>query len=49
MVLESMKMEISLHAGHAGRVARLLASPGSQVSPGQPLLVIDTRDEGANR
>jgi urea carboxylase len=48
MVLESMKMEISLHAGHAGRVARLLASPGSQVSPGQPLLVIDTRDNGAS-
>jgi len=48
MVLESMKMEISLHAAHAGRVARLLASPGSQVSPGQPLLVIDTRDAGIN-
>ena len=42
MVLESMKMEIALHAAHAGRVSRILARPGTQVAPGQALLVIDT-------
>jgi urea carboxylase len=44
IVLESMKMEIALHAEHAGRVIRLLCQAGGQVAPGQPLLVIDTRD-----
>ncbi|GAB6040695.1 urea carboxylase [Endothiovibrio diazotrophicus] len=40
MVLESMKMEIGLHAEHAGRVARILCRAGAQVQPGQPLLVL---------
>jgi len=44
MVLESMKMEIALHAEHAGRVTRLLCHGGGQVAPGQPLLVIDTKE-----
>jgi urea carboxylase len=43
VVLESMKMEIAVHAEHAGRVSRLLCQPGGQVTPGQPLLVIDTQ------
>jgi len=42
VVLESMKMEIAVHAEHAGTVARLLCQPGAQVAPGQPLLVIDS-------
>jgi urea carboxylase len=42
MVLESMKMEIELHAEHAGVVSRVLCEPGSQVMPGQKLLVLDT-------
>ena len=42
MVLESMKMEISLHAEHAGSVTRILCEPGALVSPGQKLLVLET-------
>ncbi len=42
VVLESMKMEIAVHAEHAGTVSRLLCQPGGQVSPGQALLVIDS-------
>jgi urea carboxylase len=42
LVLESMKMEIAVHAEHAGRVSRILCQVGSQVAPGQTLLVIDT-------
>jgi urea carboxylase len=43
VVLESMKMEIALHAEHGGRVSRLLCQAGAQVAPGQALLVVDTR------
>lgn len=43
LVLESMKMEIALHAEHAGRVSRILCQVGSQVAPGQTLMVLDTR------
>jgi biotin carboxyl carrier protein len=39
-----MKMEIALHAEHAGRVSRLLCQAGAQVAPGQALLVIDTAE-----
>ncbi len=42
VVLESMKMEIAVHAEHGGRVSRVLCQVGSQVTPGQTLLVIDT-------
>lgn len=41
LVLESMKMEIALHAEHNGTVARLLCRAGTQVAPGQALMVID--------
>ena len=37
-----MKMEIELHAEHAGVVSRVLCEPGAQVMPGQKLLVLDT-------
>lgn len=43
MVLESMKMEIAVHAGKSGVVSHILCSPGTQVKPGQRLIVIDTR------
>ncbi len=42
VVLESMKMEIAVHAEHAGTVSRLLCQPGAQVTPGQALLVINS-------
>jgi urea carboxylase len=42
LVLESMKMEIALHAEHGGRVSRVLCQAGAPVAPGQALLVIDT-------
>jgi len=42
LVLESMKMEIAVHAEHAGRVSRVLCQMGSLVAPGQTLLVIET-------
>jgi len=45
LVLESMKMEIELRAEHAGIVSRVLCEPGSQVIPGQKLLVIETGTE----
>jgi urea carboxylase len=45
LVLESMKMEIALHAEHNGTVARLLCRAGSQVAPGQALMVIDLASE----
>jgi urea carboxylase len=41
LVLESMKMEIALRAEHAGVVSRVLCEPGTQVTPGQKLLVVD--------
>jgi urea carboxylase len=43
-VLESMKMEIAVHAEHGGRVSRVLVQTGSQVAPGQTILVIDTAE-----
>jgi urea carboxylase len=46
LVLESMKMEIALHAEHAGVVIRVLCEPGTQVTPGQKLLVVDVRGAG---
>lgn len=44
MILESMKMEITVHAEKPGTVSHVLCNPGSQVKPGQRLLVIDTQD-----
>ncbi len=43
MILESMKMEIAVHADKAGVVSHLLCQPGNQVKPGQQLIVIDTQ------
>ena len=43
MILESMKMEIAVHTDKAGVVSHLLCQPGTQVKPGQQLIVIDTQ------
>jgi urea carboxylase len=48
-VLESMKMEIAIHAEHRGRVSRILCQAGSPVQPGQTLMVIDTGISGDAR
>ncbi|MGY4827182.1 urea carboxylase [Sphaerotilaceae bacterium SBD11-9] len=40
VVVESMKMEITVHAPCAGRVARVLCKPGEAVSAGQPLVLL---------
>jgi urea carboxylase len=42
VIVESMKMEITLQAPCAGRVTQMLCSPGTAVQPGQRLLIIDT-------
>ncbi|MFO1420899.1 MAG: urea carboxylase [Candidatus Competibacteraceae bacterium] len=42
VIVESMKMEITLQAPCAGRIARLLCQPGTAVQAGQRLLIIDT-------
>jgi len=39
-VVESMKMEIPLHASCDGRVTRILCEPGAPVVPGQPVVVL---------
>ena len=41
VILESMKMEIEVIAPEAGRVSKLCRQQGQQVSPGQPLLIIE--------
>lgn len=41
MVLESMKMEIEIHATQAGTVHSLLKQQGQSVSAGQPLVIIE--------
>jgi urea carboxylase len=46
LVLESMKMEIALRAEHAGVVSRVLCEAGTQVTPGQKLLVVDVSGGG---
>jgi urea carboxylase len=40
LVVESMKMEIPLHAPARGVITRVLCEPGQSVAPGQPLVVI---------
>ena len=40
LVVESMKMEITVHATRAGRVHELLCTQGQTVSAGQPLLLL---------
>ena len=41
VVVESMKMEVSIQAPSAGRIARLLCTEGQTVGAGQPLLLMD--------
>lgn len=41
MILESMKMEIPIHAPCAGVVSQLLLSAGNRVGAGQALVVIE--------
>ncbi|MBS99401.1 MAG: urea carboxylase [Oceanospirillaceae bacterium] len=41
MILESMKMEIPIHAPCAGVVSRLLLSAGNRVNAGQALIIIE--------
>jgi urea carboxylase len=38
-VLEAMKMEIAVHAAHAGEVVEILCKPGSLVTSGQALMI----------
>ncbi len=40
LVLEAMKMENEIRAGHAGTVTRVLVEPGSPVEKGTPLVEI---------
>ncbi len=46
IVLESMKMELSIVAPHDGTVARLHLQPGDRVALKQPLLVVVDGDRG---
>ncbi len=41
LVIESMKMEIPVHAPRPGVIKRVLCEPGRPVTPGQPLAVIE--------
>ena len=41
MILESMKMEIPVHATSSGVVKQVLLDKGQRVSPGQALVVIE--------
>jgi biotin carboxyl carrier protein len=41
MVLESMKMEIPVHATRAGRLIRILVVEGQAIRDTQPLAVIE--------
>jgi acetyl-CoA/propionyl-CoA carboxylase biotin carboxyl carrier protein len=40
LVLESMKMELSITAPHAGTVAGLALAPGDRVAVKQPLVAV---------
>ncbi len=41
LILEAMKMENNVHASTAGSVKELLVHEGSEVSTGQPMMVIE--------
>jgi urea carboxylase len=40
IVLEAMKMETTVGSPLSGRVVRIMANPGQDVMPGQPLVAI---------
>jgi urea carboxylase len=40
VVLESMKMEMTVHAPAAGKVARVMVRPGQQVEPGEAMIAV---------
>ncbi len=40
VVIESMKMEIPVHAPQGGILKKLLCEPGSSVAPGQPIAIL---------
>jgi acetyl-CoA/propionyl-CoA carboxylase, biotin carboxylase, biotin carboxyl carrier protein len=46
LVLESMKMELSIVAPHPGTVAGLALNPGDRVERGQALVAVATEDPG---
>ena len=41
LIIESMKMEIAIHATHGGNITQILCKEGSAISVGQQLLVIE--------
>lgn len=45
LVIESMKMEIHVHAPQAGVVKRVLCEPGRPVRPGQALVIIEWEND----
>jgi acetyl-CoA/propionyl-CoA carboxylase biotin carboxyl carrier protein len=47
VVLESMKMELSITAPHAGVVAGLDLAPGDRVALRQPLVAVVPHEEGS--
>jgi acetyl-CoA/propionyl-CoA carboxylase biotin carboxyl carrier protein len=47
LVLESMKMELSITAPHAGTVAGLALAPGDRVALKQPLVAVVAQEAAA--
>lgn len=45
MILESMKMEIAIHAQYPGKISRVLVSTGNDVHAGQCLIWLEQEDE----
>jgi 3-methylcrotonyl-CoA carboxylase alpha subunit len=48
MVIEAMKMEHTLRAPSAGKVAKLKVSKGDQVTEGAELVTLDSEDASRN-
>jgi urea carboxylase len=44
MIIESMKMEIEIHAAHSGNVQKIVRQQGQPVTAGQALLWLDDGD-----
>jgi acetyl/propionyl-CoA carboxylase alpha subunit/acetyl-CoA carboxylase carboxyltransferase component len=49
LVVEAMKMEMTLRAPFAGRVREIAVAPGVQVNTGQSLVVLDPLEAGAEQ